>query len=100
MLRISLIVIVAVLLILAVGVAVFQGPALIGPIIILSVALIALVFESFRYRRLIHNAPGGNFSATGERFVDPESGKLVEVHSDPATGARRYVAIADADDTP
>ena len=100
MLRIWLIAIVAVLLVLAVGVSVLWGPALIGPIIILSVVLIGLVFENFRYRSLAQSAPGGNFSATGERFVDPESGKLIEVHSDPATGARRYVAVSDADDTP
>lgn len=34
---------------------------------------------------------GGNWRATDERFVDPESGKLVTVWFDPATGERRYV---------
>ena len=100
MLRSALIVIVAVLLGLAVIATLAFGAPLIGPIIGLAILLLALVFESFRYRRLSQDAPGGNFAATGERFVDPESGKLIEVHSDPSTGARRYVAVGDAEDTP
>ena len=33
----------------------------------------------------------GNWRATDERFVDPDTGKLVTVWFDPATGDRRYV---------
>ena len=36
--------------------------------------------------------PGLDMRPTGERFVDPETGQLVTVWSDPATGDRRYVA--------
>ncbi|MEP7130959.1 MAG: hypothetical protein ABI770_07515 [Sphingomicrobium sp.] len=38
-------------------------------------------------------------SVTGsdEKFVDPESGKLLTVWFDPATGDRRYVEDAFAD---
>ena len=100
MLRYALIAVVAVLLVVVVGVAVFQGPLMVGAIIALGVTLVALFFENFRYRRLSETPPGGGFKPTGERFVDPESGQLVEVHSDPASGARRYVAVRDADDTP
>src|SRR5579859_1075091 len=82
-----------------IGVA-MMGPPVIGPTIFLGLVLAGLLFENHRYRRLSGQAPGGNFKATGERFIDPESGKLVEVYSDPATGGRRYVAVKDAPDTP
>jgi len=35
--------------------------------------------------------PQGPWQATGERFVDPTSGKDVEVYYDPKSGERRYV---------
>jgi len=35
--------------------------------------------------------PEAHWQATGERFVDPTSGKNVEVYYDPASGERRYV---------
>jgi hypothetical protein len=101
MLRISLIVIVSTLFIGCLFVALHAGGPMIGPAIVLGFILLGLVFETFRYRTLSRRAPGGGFSATVERFIDPESGQLVEVHFDPATGARRYVVIGDAkDNTP
>jgi hypothetical protein len=33
---------------------------------------------------------GANWQTTGERFVDPTSGKLTEVRYDPQTGLRSY----------
>lgn len=33
----------------------------------------------------------GNWRPTGEKFVDPETGRLVEVWFEPDTGERRYV---------
>ena len=41
---------------------------------------------------------GGDWRPTDERFVDPETGKLVTVWFEPATGERRYVADGDAVD--
>jgi len=35
--------------------------------------------------------PEAHWQATGERFVDPTSGKNVEVYYDPTSGERRYV---------
>ena len=100
MLRGILIAIVSLLFVGAcVGVASVGAPA-IGPTIFLGLVLAGLLFENHRYRRLSGQAPGGAFKATGERFIDPESGKLVEVYGDPATGARRYVVVKDAPDTP
>jgi hypothetical protein len=48
--------------------------------------------ERWRYKRLVLRRPGTGWVATGERFVDPESGKLVTVYYHPPSGARRYVA--------
>ena len=39
--------------------------------------------------------PGRNWRATPERFVDPETGRLVSVFFDSATGERRYAADAE-----
>ena len=53
-----------------------------------SVLLLALLFE----RRGYHpRAPDtASLRPTGERFVDPTTGEMVEVWEDPATGAREY----------
>ncbi len=52
----------------------------------------AALFERWRYKRLAGDRPGPEWVATDERFVDPESGRLVTVYYHPATGERRYVA--------
>jgi len=48
--------------------------------------------ERWRYQRLTDGRPGRDWQPTSERFVDPESGHLVTVFFNPATGERRYVA--------
>jgi hypothetical protein len=52
----------------------------------------AAVLERWRYKRVAGTRPGPDWVATGERFVDPESGKLVIVYYRPSSGERRYVA--------
>lgn len=54
--------------------------------------VVAALFERWRYKRLGSTHPGSDWVATAERFVDPESGRLVTVYYRPATGERRYVA--------
>jgi hypothetical protein len=49
-----------------------------------------IVFERSRYRPRI-DRERGDWQATGERFVDPSSGRLVDVRYNPATGQRDYV---------
>jgi len=49
----------------------------------------SLAFEQ-RYRA--KKAAGGEWTSTAERFVDPASGKLVDVRYNPATGERAYVS--------
>ena len=52
--------------------------------------ILGTLFERWRYTR--NDEPGGKrWEATGERFTDPTTGKIVEVMYDPATGERRYV---------
>ena len=36
--------------------------------------------------------PGAGWQKTGERFVDPDTGKVVDVFYDPRSGERQYVA--------
>lgn len=52
-----------------------------------------VVFERWRYRK--KDSPGVNWQPTGERFADPQSGEIVEVHYDPDSGERRYVRSGD-----
>lgn len=51
--------------------------------------VVGLVFER-RYRQN-NQQPDSGWQATGERFVDPTSGKDIEVYYDPKSGERRYV---------
>ncbi|MDE2461066.1 MAG: hypothetical protein KGL98_07430, partial [Gammaproteobacteria bacterium] len=53
------------------------------------ILIIAVVFEPWRYLPKV-NRNKGQRQATGERFVDPTSGKLVEVFYNPDTGERDY----------
>jgi hypothetical protein len=47
------------------------------------------LFERWRYNNK-NAAVDGDWQLTGERFVDPETGKNVEVLYDPQSGERRY----------
>jgi hypothetical protein len=58
----------------------------------LALLLIWLVFRKGGYkRRPLDAPPGPDWSFTGERFLDPPSGEMVEVWSRPKTGERAYV---------
>jgi hypothetical protein len=57
------------------------------------ILIVGLVIERWRYKPLAERSPGPDWTATDERFVDPETGKLVTVYYHPATGERRYVAV-------
>lgn len=67
--------------------------ALWGPAIDLlagaGVLLAALLLERWRYTRMVNRATG-RWEATGERFVDPTSGKQVHVFYNSDTGERDY----------
>jgi len=44
------------------------------------------------YGRTVARPLGSDWRPTDEKFVDPETGELVTVWFDPATGERRYVS--------
>jgi hypothetical protein len=57
-----------------------------------ALVLIWLLFRSGGYKREPLDAPPGrDWTFTGERFVDPKSGELLEVWQQPRTGERAYV---------
>jgi hypothetical protein len=56
------------------------------------VLLFGLIVERWRCKPMVARRPGPDWVPTKERFVDPESGKLVTVFYQPSTGERRYVA--------
>lgn len=51
---------------------------------------VAVLFERWRYEAK-HQDLSGDWEETEERFIDPESGKLMQVWYQPATGERRYL---------
>jgi hypothetical protein len=71
------------------GVASFGG---IQALIVGAIIVLGTLFERWRYNN--RNASvDGDWQPTGERFVDPGSGKQVEVLYDPQSGERRYREI-------
>jgi hypothetical protein len=68
------------------------GHMFIAPTVVTGLLLIGVLFERYRYQRLLTHAPGAGWQATDERFIDPETGKTVTVFFNAATGERRYVA--------
>jgi hypothetical protein len=52
--------------------------------------LVGVLLEARRYRG---REGAGSWESTSERFVDPTSGRLMEVQYNAATGERRYVDI-------
>jgi hypothetical protein len=71
-------------------------PALVIPLAVWGVIFAGgVLIERWRYQPLADGRPGRDWQATPERFVDPETGRLVTVFLNPATGERRYVAGDD-----
>jgi hypothetical protein len=60
--------------------------------IFIALILIWLFFRSGGYkRRPLDDPPGRDWNFTGERFLDPSSGEMLEVWHCPRTGERAYV---------
>jgi hypothetical protein len=66
------------------------GPAMIGPAVIGALIIVGTTVERFRYKRLQPTRPGPGWRLGGERFVDPETGKIVQVWHKDSTGERLY----------
>jgi hypothetical protein len=56
------------------------------------VILGALLFERRRYRPALSKGRG-EWEETGERFLDPSSGQLMQVRYNATTGERDYVPV-------
>lgn len=56
---------------------------------------LGIVFERWRYKPA-KSPQAAKGTPTGERFIDPKSGALMEVYYDAASGERSYVLVKDA----
>jgi hypothetical protein len=68
-------------------------PAILWAAGIGTVLVAGVLFERAHYKHLRSATPGAGWIATEERFVDPETGQLVQVHVRPDTGERAYVVV-------
>jgi hypothetical protein len=67
-------------------------PFIVWAVIAGAIVLIWLMFRSGGYkRRPLDAPPGPDWKMTGERFIDPTSGEMLEVWQRPASGERAYV---------
>ncbi len=92
------------LVILAVGVALLAGAVVLyvaqGPLFGVAylgasgtlMVIAGVLFARGRYRSSVDRGHD-RWQSTGERFVDPTSGRLMEVRYDPETGERDYVEV-------
>ncbi|MEJ2216741.1 MAG: hypothetical protein P8099_09000 [Gemmatimonadota bacterium] len=64
-------------------------------LVMFGVLTVAVAFERWRYVRSVNRARAG-WQATGERFVDPGTGRLTEVYYNPDTGEREYRLVDGA----
>lgn len=88
----------AVLVLAGIGIGVGCGALVAGHI---SLALICLLwgalllggtlFERYRYKSVLPQAPEAGWERTAERFIDDKTGLPVTVYTNPASGERRYV---------
>lgn len=64
-------------------------------LIVASVVILTALLEPI-YGKSVNRPAGGAWRPTDEKFVDPETGELVTVWFDPASGERRYVSEGQA----
>lgn len=71
-----------------------QAPAVVVIYLAVSGVLIAggILFERRGYHPRVDRTQGV-WQPTGERFVDPTTGKLMEVRFNPQTGERDYIEV-------
>jgi hypothetical protein len=60
-------------------------------LLIFAAVVIVTAFAEPIYGVAVRRPSGANWRPTDEKFIDPETGELVTVWFDPATGERRYV---------
>jgi hypothetical protein len=83
---------------LGVWLAALQVGGGVALIVIGAVVIVALLLEPRYRRQSLQGTPlPPNWRPTGERFIDDESGRLIEVWYDPASGERRYSEVGPPD---
>jgi hypothetical protein len=68
-------------------------PAVVWLLILGGILSLGVTYERARYKPIVDRKPGPEWIETAERFVDPESGRLVAVYYKPTTGERLYVQV-------
>ncbi len=88
------------LLVLICGLAllIVQPGAALPPLVFGAILTLGTVFERWRYKSAM-TPQSARGAPTGERFVDPVSGELMEVYYDASTGERSYVRISQGKGT-
>jgi hypothetical protein len=76
---------------LAYGVVHAWCPPLVAPVLWIGLLLVVFLFERQRYAP--RTAATGGWQATGEKFIDPQSGTATQVFVNPQTGERDYRPI-------
>ena len=64
------------------------------------ILIVALAIERWHYKPVSNARPDPRWSDTGERFVDPETGRLTAVYFDPVKGERHYLAAPGSTSKP
>lgn len=94
MLRTVLVACGVLLLLVAAGFVAVGFYPLLPHLLVLGLMLSAgIVWERWQYKKPQSGRPDPRWQATGERFVDPQSGKTVEVYFDPRDGESHYVEV-------
>jgi hypothetical protein len=65
-----------------------------GLLIAGGVMTVGTLCERVLYKPLLPKNPGTGWIKTEERFIDPDTGKTVDVFYDPRSGERQYVSQA------
>jgi len=66
------------------------------PVFIFGCLMLVTALVEPVYGRLVSRPPlSGGWRPTGEKFIDPTSGKQVEVWFDRSTGERKYVDVGE-----
>ncbi|HET7663846.1 MAG TPA: hypothetical protein VFK31_09430 [Rhodanobacteraceae bacterium] len=75
--------------VLVTGRGMFALPHLLAGAVVLG---LGVAFERRHYKRVVPQRIEPHWQDTGERFIDPESGRRTAVYFDPRTAERHYVA--------
>ena len=76
--------------------AAWPTPFILFPLLPALAMTLGVLYEGKCYKTILDEVPRGNWSDTGERFVDSETKRVVAVYADLGTGKRIYVGTTPA----